>query len=198
MPKEKTTGHDRTRLWTAIVYPDSAPENWRELLDEQHIPWVESPLHDKDVNPTTGELKKAHTHIAMSFEGPKSYEQVCKILEPLNCPAPQRCQSMKGTLRYFAHKDNPEKYQYDMNDIVAHGGFDIEAVLAPTASERYSLIKEMMEYCVDHDCTEYADLVMYAMQNRYNDWFPLLCDSSTIHMNAFLRSLRYKRGVDHD
>ena len=69
MPKEKTSGHDRTRIWTFIVYPDSAPENWRDLLDDQHIAWVESPLHDKDINPTTGEVKKAHYHIAFSFEG---------------------------------------------------------------------------------------------------------------------------------
>ena len=42
---------DRARTWTFIVYPESAPQNWRELLDECHVSWVESPLHDKDVNP---------------------------------------------------------------------------------------------------------------------------------------------------
>lgn len=47
----------KTRAWTFIVYPDSAPDNWRDILDELHIPWVESPLHDKDQNPT-GEQKK--------------------------------------------------------------------------------------------------------------------------------------------
>ena len=81
MSNEKTRGHDRTRVWTAVVYPDSAPENWRDILDDCHFEWVESPLHEFDTNPT-GELKKAHWHIALSFDGPKSYEQVSEILLP--------------------------------------------------------------------------------------------------------------------
>ncbi|HDT7711324.1 TPA: replication protein, partial [Enterococcus faecium] len=52
----RKTKDERTRNWTFVVYPESAPENWREFLDELHVPWVESPLHDKDVNPD-GELK---------------------------------------------------------------------------------------------------------------------------------------------
>ena len=47
----------RARTWTFILYPESAPENWRYILDGYHIPWVESPLHDKDVNPD-GTVKK--------------------------------------------------------------------------------------------------------------------------------------------
>ena len=47
----------RTRSWTFLVYPESAPDNWRDYLDEEHLEWVESPLHEFDVNPT-GEVKK--------------------------------------------------------------------------------------------------------------------------------------------
>ena len=64
----------RTRVWTFLVYPDSAPENWRDLLDEQHIEFIVSPLHDRDINPT-GEPKKPHWHLMLTFEGKKSYEQ---------------------------------------------------------------------------------------------------------------------------
>ena len=53
----------RARNWSWIVYPESAPENWRTLLDEMGEKWIESPLHDKDVNETTNEIKKAHWHI---------------------------------------------------------------------------------------------------------------------------------------
>ena len=62
----------RTRTWTIVVYPDSAPENWRDLIDEQHIGWVESPLHEFDTNPT-GELKKAHWHVLLCFGSVKAY-----------------------------------------------------------------------------------------------------------------------------
>lgn len=39
------------RDWAFVVYPESAPENWREILDETRMRWIESPLHDKDFNP---------------------------------------------------------------------------------------------------------------------------------------------------
>ena len=68
MGSEKTRGSDRTRNWMIVVYPDSAPKNWREYLDETHIEWVESPLHEWDVNPT-GEVKKPHWHVLLMFGG---------------------------------------------------------------------------------------------------------------------------------
>ena len=60
--KENVAGGDAKALaWTFIVYPESAPKNWKEVLDGYHIPWVSSPLHDKDIN-ATGEPKN-HTGI---------------------------------------------------------------------------------------------------------------------------------------
>ena len=60
----------RARAWTFIVYPESAPENWRDVLDGFHLQWACSPIHDRDVN-ATGEPKKAHWHILLSFGGKK-------------------------------------------------------------------------------------------------------------------------------
>ena len=145
MAKEKASAADgRARIWNAIVYPDSAPANWRDVLDEEHIEWAESPLHEFDVNPT-GEIKKPHWHIVLSFDGKKSYEQIVDLLAPIRCPIPKRCQSLKGSVRYFAHLDNPEKFQYPVTGIVGHGGFDVAAALAPSSAQRYQLIAEMYE-----------------------------------------------------
>lgn len=191
MAEKKSRGHDRTRIWTAVVYPESAPENWRDILDDYHIEWVESPLHEFDTNPT-GELKKAHWHIVMSFDGPKSFEQVCEIVEPLNCPIPQKCHALRGAVRYMAHLDNPEKYQYSVSDIVPHGGFDIAVALQPSASERYTLIAEMVEYVKAENITEFQDLLDFALVNRREDWFPLLCDSCAFIMQQYLKSQRHR------
>mgnify|MGYP002516608175 CR=1 FL=1 len=192
MPNEKTRGHDRTRIWAAVVYPESAPENWRDILDDYHIEWAESPLHEFDVNPT-GELKKAHWHIVLAFDGPKSYEQVVEILAPLNGPIPQRCHSLKGAVRYFAHLDNPEKYQYSVADIVAHGGFDLTAALAPSSSERYAIVREMIQYVKAEGVTEYQDLMDYAIAEHSDTWFPLLCDSCTVVMQQYIKSQRHRQ-----
>ena len=192
MPETKSRGHDRTRIWAAIVYPESAPENWRDSLDDQHIEWAESPLHEFDTNPT-GEIKKAHWHIVMSFDGPKSYDQVREITAPLNCAAPQKCHALKGAVRYFAHLDNPEKYQYSVSDIRGHGGFDVQSALAPTSGQRYDLIVEMMEYIRESKICEFQDLMDYAAAERRQDWFPLLVDNSAFVIGQYLKSIRHRQ-----
>lgn len=67
------------RDWAFIVYPESAPENWREILDDTHIRWIESPLHDKDFNPD-GTIKKPHWHVMLSADGPITQKQLKKLL----------------------------------------------------------------------------------------------------------------------
>lgn len=101
----------RTRNWTFVVYPESVSSNWRDVLDEEHIQWVESPLHDKDTN-ADGEIKKAHIHVLVMYDGVKSYNQILEITNKINASVPQKCGSAKGLVRYMVHMDNPEKYQY--------------------------------------------------------------------------------------
>lgn len=185
---------DRVRTWTAVVYPDSAPTEWRELLDQHHFQWAESPLHEYDTN-ADGELKKPHWHIVMTFEGKKSYDQICDILKPLNCPWPQRCHDIRGIVRYFAHLDNPEKYQYDASMIVPHGGIDLSSALMPTASQRHELISEMISFVRDGQIIEFQDLMDYAVIHRRSDWFPLLCDNSVFVMQQYIKSVRHRTSV---
>lgn len=189
---EKKKGTKRTRNWSCVVYPDSAPENWREILDELHIEWVESPLHDKDINPT-GEPKKPHWHVLLLFGGVKTYEQVQEVIAPLNCTIPVMCHNSKSMVRYFAHLDNPEKAPYSFTQIVAHGGVDIDDLLKPSSAERYFLIAEMISEIHSRNFTEFSDFMVYALSNRPDDWFPLLCDSAAYVVNLTIASNRNKR-----
>lgn len=186
MPKRKD---ERTRNWTFVLYPESAPENWRVILDDMHVLWVESPLHDRDMN-EDGTPKKAHYHILISFEGNKSYEQIKEITDALCQPIPIPCQSPKGLVRYMIHLDNPEKYQYDRSKIIGHGGADIQELLKPTSSNRYKLIKEMIEYVEENDIIYFAQLLKYASCYRFDDWFPLLCDNSAFIITSHIKSRR--------
>lgn len=188
--KSSLPADGRTRNWSVVVYPESAPENWRQLIDELHIRWVESPLHDLDVNPT-GEVKKAHWHVLVMFEGKKSQEQVKALLEPLNCPLPQIVHEVRGLVRYMAHLDNPDKHQYNPADIVGHGGVDVADLLKMSASERHQIIREMIEWCKNNRVVEFQDLMDYAAVER-DDWFRALCDSCVIVMQAYLKSARHR------
>ena len=55
------------RGWDIIIYPESAPTNWLELLEETRMEIAISPLHDKDINPTTNEVKKARFMALLPF-----------------------------------------------------------------------------------------------------------------------------------
>ena len=181
----------RARAWTFILYPESAPENWREVLDGYHVPWACSPLHDKDVN-ATGEPKKPHWHILLSFTGKKGYKQILGVTEGISGTRPQVCHDQKGLIRYFTHRDNPEKAQYDQRDIEAHGGFDLEEYFKPTASECMRLQNEMIEWCYRHNIVEYRALKVYALHER-PDWANEL-SRSCFEVTQFIKSQRHSGG----
>lgn len=185
------TKDGRSRNWACIVYPESAPENWRDLIDDIHIEWVESPLHDRDINPGTNEPKKPHWHVLLLFPGSKSYEQVLEITTSIKATIPIPCQSVSGTIRYMAHLDNPEKAQYSLSDIRSHGGADLQSYLKPTSAERYRYIREMQVYIRDNNITEYCDFLDFAADEHPDDWFPLLCDSCSYVISNYIKSRRH-------
>ena len=83
MAKEK-----RSNKWAFLLYQESAPEHYLDVLENMHIPFVLSPWHDKDINKETGEFKKTHKHGALYFDSLKSYSQVSELLtKNLNTPA---------------------------------------------------------------------------------------------------------------
>lgn len=186
-------GRGRTRNWNFILYPESAPENWRDIINDTRIEWVCSPLHDKDVDPT-GEVKKAHYHITLLYPTVKSYEQVCDlVVKTLNQPIPIPCQSVKGSIRYMVHMDNPDKYQYNWNDIKCYGGADLESLCQPTASERLVLLKEILAFCSDNQISELSDLIDICIANGNNDWLSVICNFNTLVISKHIESIRYKK-----
>ena len=132
----------------------------------------------------------------MIFPSVKSFEQVIEITDKLNAPVPQKAMSAKGVVRYMLHLDNPEKFQYDKSELKAHGGVDLAELLRPTSSDRYELIREMLLFIREHDIVEMTQLMDYAMEERYDDWFPLLTDNSAYIVGQYIKSNRHRsRGV---
>ncbi|MDV8169462.1 replication protein [Streptococcus pneumoniae] len=181
---------EKGRDWTFIVYPESAPKNWRDILDETHMRWVESPLHDKDLNPDK-EIKKPHYHILLSADGPITYNQVVKIIEPLNAPIPKKVGSAKGLIRYMAHLDNPEKYQYSIDEIVGHGGADIASYFELTKTDKMTVMKEIIQYIHENKIDNYADFLMICI-GKSDDWFDVAINYNTLAINKMIDGIWQK------
>lgn len=72
--------NERNRIFATVIYPESAPENFKDIISDWHIEAFLSPLHDKDIN-ATGEAKKPHYHLLVKFQGLKSDDQVKRCLK---------------------------------------------------------------------------------------------------------------------
>ncbi|MCQ2740426.1 MAG: replication protein [bacterium] len=181
----------RTRNWTFIIYPESAPGNWIEILNNEQIQFVVSPLHDKDLTPT-GEPKKPHWHIVVIFSGVKSYDQVKTIPEKVNGTIPERVKDIRSMIRYLTHIDYPSKAQYDKNDIQLYGGvdLDIESFFL-TKTDLKNIKREMFNYMVENDITEFCDLVNYAKENR-PEWYDRIIESDFMLLK-YIDSNRHKK-----
>lgn len=181
--------NQRTRNWTFIVYPESVVDGWVDLLQKEFAKLVISPLHDKDIN-LDNEEKKSHYHVMIMYDGVKSYKQVSQLSKSVNGTNPQVVGSAKGLVRYMLHLDNPEKAQYNAQDILYFNGVDINELLKPSSGDRYTMIKDMLEYIEDNEILEFEDILYYAMNNKFDTWFPLLCDNSAYIISQSIMSKR--------
>lgn len=179
----------RSNNWSFVAYPESLPDKWEDLINAHHIAWFCSPLHDADMNADESE-KKAHYHIILNFETLKSSEQVQEITRSeLNATVPQIVKSMKGYLRYFIHADNPEKAQYNLEDIRCFGGADFNPYFEPTSTDRFAIMDQMMDWIEENDITEFYILANYARHNE-PQWRSLLYSNSAVYFNNYLTSRR--------
>lgn len=178
----------RTRNYVSIGYPESMPEDWLTILQESHVPCVVSPLHDKDKNPE-GEDKKPHYHIMLLFDSVKTQEQAQKVFDSIKAVKCQAVNSIRGEARYFLHLDNPEKYQYDVKDVKCLGGVDYQ-VLIQLPSDRYGIIRELLQFIESNDIRSFSELLRWTSLNR-EDWFRALCDSCAYIIKEHIASRQY-------
>lgn len=180
---------EKNRYWTFIVYPESAPSDWQTILSETGLPIAISPIHDRDINEATGELKKAHYHILLCFPGPTTFNKVNSICAELNSPIPKRILSVIGIYRYLTHTDNPEKAQYFEEDIKVLNGFDIHDFKGLTANETLAIKKELQNLIIYNDFTEYSIFIDYIKDN-YDLRFYEVAVNNTVFFDRYLSSRR--------
>ena len=184
----KSSGAGRTRNYATVVYPESAPDNWKDLLTEFFIPAFISPLHDRDINPG-GEPKKPHYHVIIMFDSVKTVDQAKAVFEKIGGVGCEVIASIRGYARYLCHLDNPEKAQYDSEQVSCLCGSDYPGICS-LVTDKYKVIEEMIDWCCENNCYSYVALMMYSKSER-RDWFRSLCDNSTIVMKEFLKSLKW-------
>ena len=179
----------RSNKWAFLIYKESVPENYLDILEELHIPFIISPWHDKDIIKETGEFKKAHKHGAFYFDSLKSFSQVSELIkDKLNGPSHvEPVMSPKGMYDYFIHAENPEKTLYNIEDIESGCGFELDKFLIEQNSNLF--LVTVIDVITDNDFTEFEDLVHYA-RNKDISLLGLIIER-TYFFTKFLDSRRY-------
>lgn len=81
-------------------------------------------VHDKD-SKSTGELKRKHLHIVISFNERKRAKQLLNLLCELFLTNTENiqisdCISYAGSVQYLTHKNDESKYQYQYSEIITN------------------------------------------------------------------------------
>lgn len=183
----------KKRNWAFVLYPESAPKNWREILAQSGVQCAISPLHDRDVNPT-GEPKKPHYHVILVYGNPTTYNNVKAFTNGrLGQTVPQPLEQVQGYYRYLTHDDNPEKAQYSKNDIEHLNGFDIREFVELSKSEVIRIKRELLAFIRDNKIYEYADLMELLMDGGEEtaDYFEV-ASNNTVFFDRYLSSRRFR------
>lgn len=184
----KRTG--RTRNFATVVYPESAPTDWIERLNQQHIASLVSPLHDRDVNPN-GELKKPHYHVLLMFESPTDYEsKVAPIFAEIGGVGRETVNSARGYARYLCHLDNPEKAQYSPLEVHCFGGADYNSIVSlPT--DDVKIITEIKNFCRENEIYSLAEIIDIA-ETLHPEWYSTIVLSRCYVIDKYIKSLAWE------
>lgn len=183
------TKNIKKRNWAFVVYPESAPANWIDILQKTGLQCAISPLHDKDLNPDNTH-KKPHYHVIACYSGPTSYNVVKTLTDNLNAPIPQALEQIKGYYRYLTHKDNPEKAQYSESNIKTINGFNILDFAELTRNEIGSIKKELIKLINKNQFIEYADLLDFLIFHELTTQFEV-ASNNTMFLNSYISSKRH-------
>lgn len=185
----------RTRIWTIIVYPDSAPDDWKEIVVSWGIEVYISPLHDKDTD--NGELKKPHYHVIWRFgqNAKKSEKQIQELSDMLSgvrvswerCAVPV----LDAAVQYLAHYNNPEKAQYPIDEIEGYNGADVMACFQGAGSVDQH-VGDMMRWVDDSESASFAELARYARDNQ-PAWFRTLTAKRTVFLKHYCTTVGWER-----
>lgn len=166
---------DKTRNFCTLVYPESAPSDWFDILEMTHVATFVSPLHDKDID-SDGNPKKPHYHVMLMFDNTKTSQRVRKITESFGGVGLEMVDSVSGMARYLCHIDNPDKVRYNEADVKELSGADYLDVIS-LSDDKYNTISDILEFCECNDVVSFWELVTYSRIHKKR-WFRLLMSTS--------------------
>lgn len=181
----------RSQYWAFIVYPESAPAEWIQILESRHIAMAISPLHHPGKSDPTPEEpegieRKEHHHVMMFFGSLKSAGQAEEIAKSVNGTIPFRIESREGYARYLCHLDNPEKEQFDLDQVIELSGLVYrDNIGAPY--NRTTVLREILDHVRTGGLFSFSDFVFWCADNN-DTWFRALTSDCAYIVKEVMQS----------
>ena len=184
----------KKRNWTFVLYNDSCAKDWQEYLTATGVPFSYA-YHDKDFT-EIGEPKKPHYHVLLCFDGPTTYNTMLDHAKRVGAAndVVQPVGSVRGIVRYFCHKDNPDKHQYPEDIIQCRNGFDPSNYFCMTVTQQKAFKRKVTSFIRDNDIEEYADLIDILMDSDEGDMYDI-ATQNTFYFTQYIKSRRNKRKI---
>lgn len=171
----------RTRNYATVVYSDECIQKLKDL----HIPCFISPWHDSDIN-ANGEPKKPHRHILINYDSVKTIEQAKADILEFGGVGCEDVRSNRAYARYLCHLDNPEKAQYNVNDVEDIGGLDYFSLINSCADER-AMELEICDYLLDNDICSFISFLKWCRSYK-RDWYEFICHKHIYTVKEIIKS----------
>lgn len=165
----------KARNYAFTLYEDSASAVWKSMVSDLHVKsfWI---CHDMDTH-EDGSLKKLHYHVMLMFPNAISWKSAEELFGRLGIAngCYEVVNSVSGYARYLCHMDNPEKYQYGLDNVHEFGGANYQEIIRKTKSNKYDTLREILDFCDNNGVECYARVVRYGMENN-EKWLDTLLD----------------------
>lgn len=184
----------RTRNYASVIYADSAPSNWREIIESWHVPCLVSPYHDSDINPDMS-TKKPHWHVQLLFDNVKTRDQARELFDQINGVGLEVINSARSYARYLCHLDNPDKHQYSPSDVIQIGGADYFSIIE-SCSDQIAALMFIEDLAESNGIFTYSELCR-KLRRDYPEYYRIMVLGHTVHMTNFLKSLYFEWRLEH-
>lgn len=206
--KEKQKEYDKNRSgnssswWWGIVYPDSAPENWRQGLKDEMLDGFISPLHDKDVD-GDGNLKKPHYHLMTHFSHAISRKRAAEyfkrwgaVVQEQKPKAGEKEEFMvthpMNAARYLCHLDSPDKALYEIADVEDLGSLSYPEWIVDQKDKEYSMLDKVFEIMDECLLTSYPQVVR-RVKTLYPELKKVVYSKDYVYaINTYAKGLHYE------
>ena len=151
----------RGKTWSAILYPDAKNYSCDEVLKNIKLKSYKYAyiLHNEDYftesdidrdsidDSMIGKSKKEHFHVVFWWD---NVYQLGYIANRIGLPSNylQKTESRSGAMQYLIHKNNPEKHQYLISDIITN----IEKIQSKFFSDDDCIMKasKIVDYIINY------------------------------------------------